>query len=90
MAKFVLWARGRYTRVIVDCPPVFPVSDVLLWGRHVNSTIFIAHYGRTRVPLIQTACARLRVGGVKILGGVINGAKVGTTSYADGRYAENY
>lgn len=90
MAKFVLWARGRYSRVIVDCPPVFPVSDVLLWGRHVNSTIFVAHYGRTRVPLIQTACARLRVGGVKILGGVINGAKIGTTSYADGRYAEHY
>ncbi|MDD5304533.1 MAG: polysaccharide biosynthesis tyrosine autokinase [Elusimicrobia bacterium] len=90
MAKFVLWARGRYSRVIVDCPPVFPVSDVLLWGRHVNSTIFIAHYGRTRVPLIQTACARLRVGGVRILGGVINGAKIGTTRYANGRYAEHY
>lgn len=90
MAKFVAWARARYSRVIVDCPPVFPVSDVLLWGRHVNSTIFIAHYGRTRVPLIQTACARLRVGGVKILGGVINGAKVGMTSYADGSYAEHY
>lgn len=90
LAKFILWARGRYHRVIVDCPPVFPVSDVLLWGRHVNSTIFIAHYNRTRVPLIQTACARLRVGGVKILGGVINGAKVGTTSYANGRYADHY
>jgi len=90
MAKFIAWARGRYSRVIVDCPPVFPVSDVLLWGRHVNSTIFIAHYGRTRVPLIQTACARLRVGGVKILGGVINGALVGTTRYADGRYVEHY
>lgn len=90
MAKFVAWARGRYTRVIVDCPPVFPVSDVLLWGRHVNSTIFVARYGHTKVPLIKTACARLRVGGVKILGGVINGARIGMTSYADGRYAEHY
>jgi len=90
MAKFIAWARGRYARVIVDCPPVFPVSDVLLWGRHVNSTIFVARYGRTRVPLIKTACARLRVGGVKILGGVINGARIGMTSYADGRYAEHY
>lgn len=90
MAKFIIWARGRYSHVIVDCPPVFPVSDVLLWGRHVNSTIFVAHYGRTRVPLIQTACARLRVGGVKILGGVINGAKIDTMRYADGRYADHY
>lgn len=90
MTKFILWARGRYSHVIVDCPPVFPVSDVLLWGRHVNSTIFVAHYGRTRVPLIQTACARLRVGGVKILGGVVNGARIATTRYADGRYAAHY
>jgi capsular exopolysaccharide synthesis family protein len=90
LAKFVAWARGRYTRVIVDCPPVFPVSDVLLWGRHVNSTLFVAHYGRTRVPLIQTACARLRVGGVRIVGGVINGAKIGTTRYADGCYSDLY
>jgi len=90
LVKFIHWARARYTRVIVDCPPVFPVSDVLLWGRHVSSTIFVARYGITRVPLIQTACARLRVGGVKIVGGVINGARVRTTSYADGSYSEQY
>jgi succinoglycan biosynthesis transport protein ExoP len=90
LARFVHWARSRYTRIIVDCPPVFPVSDVLLWGRHVNSTIFVARYGLTRVPLIQTACARLRVGGVRIIGGVINAARIRTTRYADGRYPEQY
>jgi capsular exopolysaccharide synthesis family protein len=90
MAKFISWARGRYNRVLIDCPPVFPVSDVLLWGRHVNTAIFVARYGHTRVPLIQTACARLRNGGALILGGVINAARLGTTRYADGRYTEMY
>ena len=90
LAKLVTWARAHYARVIVDCPPVFPVSDVLLWGRHVCSTIFVARSGHTRVPLIRTACARLRVGGVNILGGVINGSRIGTTRYGDGRYAELY
>jgi capsular exopolysaccharide synthesis family protein len=90
LEKLMAWARSRYTRVIVDCPPVFPVSDVLLWGRHVTSTIFIARSGHTRVPLIQTACARLRLGGVRIVGGVINGARTRTTRYADGRYADLY
>jgi len=90
LAKLLAWARGRYQRVIVDCPPVFPVSDVLLWGKHVNSTIFVARSGHTRVPLIKTACARLRLGGVKIVGGVINGARTRTTRYADGRYADFY
>jgi capsular exopolysaccharide synthesis family protein len=90
MAKFIAWARARYTRVIIDCPPVFPVSDVLLWGRHVPSAIFVSRSGFTRVPLIQTACARLRGGGVKILGGVVNGARMGTTRYADAQYFEQY
>ena len=90
LAHFVAWARGRYSRVIVDCPPVFPISDILLWGRHVKPAIFVTRFGRTRVPLILTACARLRGSGIKILGGVINGARLGTMSYADGRYYEQY
>ncbi|MDD5303987.1 MAG: CpsD/CapB family tyrosine-protein kinase, partial [Elusimicrobia bacterium] len=90
LAKFIHWARGRYSRVIVDCTPVFPISDILLWGRHVKPAIFVARFGRTRVPLIRTACGRLRGGGIKILGGVVNGARLGTMSYADGRYYEQY
>lgn len=90
LAKFVDWARGRYSRIIVDCTPVFPISDILLWGRHVKPAIFVARFGRTRVPLIRTACGRLRGGGIKILGGVVNGARLGTMSYADGRYYEQY
>jgi len=90
LARFVAWARGRYARVIVDCPPVFPISDIQLWGRHVKPAIFVTRFGRTRVPLIQTACARLRGSGIKILGGVINGARLGTMTYADGRYYEQY
>jgi Mrp family chromosome partitioning ATPase len=50
----------------------------------------VTRFGRTRVPLIRTACARLRIGGMKILGGVVNGARLGTMSYADGRYYEQY
>jgi capsular exopolysaccharide synthesis family protein len=90
LAKFINWARGRYSRVIVDCTPVFPISDILLWGRHVKPAIFVSRFGRTRVPLIRTACGRLRGGGIKILGGVVNGARLGTMSYADGRYYEQY
>jgi capsular exopolysaccharide synthesis family protein len=90
LAEFVAWARGRYDRVIVDCPPVFPVSDILLWGHHVKPVIFVTRFGRTRVPLIRTACARLRGNGARILGGVVNGARLGTMSYADGRYYEQY
>lgn len=88
LAELVAWARSRYDRVIVDCPPVFPVGDVLLWGRHVRPTILISRCGRTRVPLIQLACDRLRAGGVEVIGSVLNGAKPGALSYAYGRYLQ--
>jgi capsular exopolysaccharide synthesis family protein len=90
LAKFVAWARGRYAHVIVDCPPVFPISDTLIWVHHIKAIVFIARFGRTRVPLIRTACARLRANGARLLGGVINGARLGTMTYADGRYYEQY
>lgn len=90
LPQFMAWARANYARVVVDCPPVFPISDILLWGRHVKQAIFVCRFGRTRVPLIQTACARLRGSGIRILGGVVNGARQGTMTYADGRYYEQY
>lgn len=90
LSELVAWARKRYPRVIVDCPPVFPISDTMLWGRHVRQAIFVARFGRTRAPLIRTAIARLRTGGLKLLGGVVNGARQGTMSYQDGRYYEQY
>ncbi|HXT00441.1 MAG TPA: polysaccharide biosynthesis tyrosine autokinase [Elusimicrobiota bacterium] len=90
LAEFLVWARGRYARVIVDCPPVFPISDILIWSHHVKPVIFVSRFGRTRVPLIRTALARLRHKDSKILGGVINGARRGTMTYADGRYYEQY
>ena len=90
LGEFVAWAKTRYAHVIVDCPPVFPISDTLLWLHHVKTVIFVARFGRTRVPLIRTACARLRNNGARMLGGVINGARLGTMTYADGRYYEQY
>lgn len=90
LGDFVEWARGRYSRVIIDCPPVFPISDIMLWGRHVKHAVFVMRFGKTRVPLIRTATARLRGSGLRLLGGVINGARLGTMTYADGRYYEQY
>ncbi len=90
LARLVEWARERYDRVVVDCPPIFPVSDILLWGRHVRSSIVVSRAGRTRLPLVRMACARLRTGGIDILGGVINGSRLQTMSYADGHDFHKY
>lgn len=82
LGALVAWAREKYDRVIVDCTPMFPINDTLLWGRHIPSGVFIVRFGETRTPLIKTACQKLQTGGIKLLGVAVNAAKAGGLAYA--------
>lgn len=85
------WAGEEYDRVVVDCPPMFPISDALLWGKYINSCIFVSAFGKTRVPVIKTAAKRLLGAGIKVLGTVVNMSRFGGLSYSYyGSYQYNY
>ncbi|MDE2238194.1 MAG: polysaccharide biosynthesis tyrosine autokinase, partial [Elusimicrobia bacterium] len=86
LQALVVWARSNFDRVIIDCTPMFPINDTLLWGRHVNSAVFICRYGKTRIPLIIDACKKLTTGGIHILGVAVNSATTGGLSYSSGYY----
>ena len=91
LSAFLAWANENYDRVIVDCPPMFPISDALLWGKYINNCIFVAAFGKTRVPLIKTAVRRFSAAGIKVLGAVVNMSKFGGLSYSYyGYYQYNY
>lgn len=91
LGALITWARERYDRVVVDCTPMFPINDTLLWGRHIPSGVFVVRFGETRVPLIRTACQKLQTGGIKVLGVAVNAAKAGGLSYASyGYYYQQY
>lgn len=91
LAALIAWAKANYDRVIVDCTPMFPIHDTLLWGRHVNAAVFVVRYGSTRAPLVVKACQRLQEGGVKILGAVVNAARPGGLTYSSyGYYYQQY
>lgn len=91
LGALIAWAKTNYDRVIIDCTPMYPIHDTLLWGRHVSAAIFVVRYGRTRAPLVFKACQRLREGGVKILGAVVNAATPGGLTYSSyGYYYQQY
>ena len=91
LSAFLTWANENYDRVIVDCPPMFPISDALLWGKYINNCIFVSAFGKTRVPLIKTAVKRFAASGIKVLGAVVNMSKFGGLSYSYyGYYQYNY
>lgn len=91
LGALINWARERYDRVIIDCTPMFPINDTLLWGRHIPSVAFVVRFGVTRTPLIKTACQKLQTGGIKVLGVAVNAAKAGGLSYSSyGYYYQQY
>jgi capsular exopolysaccharide synthesis family protein len=91
LSAVLAWAEQNYDRVIVDCTPMFPINDTLLWGRHIKSAVFVAWYGKTRFPLTHKACERLKAAGVNIMGLTINAARPGGLSYAGyGYYYQQY
>jgi len=91
LAALIAWAQEHYDRVVVDCPPMFPISDTLLWAKHIPACMFIVKYGKTRVPLIKAATKRLLNADVKILGAAVNMARFGGLSYSYyGHYYHNY
>jgi capsular exopolysaccharide synthesis family protein len=91
VGALIAWAKSRFDRIVVDCTPMFPIHDTLLWGRHIPSVIFVVRYGKTRTQLIRKALQRLQSGAMKPLGVVINAARAGSLAYAAyGYYYQQY
>lgn len=91
LGALIAWAKTNYDRVIVDCTPMYPIHDTLLWSRHVGASVFVVRYGRVRAPLVLKACQRLKDSGVKILGVAVNAARPGGLTYSSyGYYYQQY
>lgn len=90
LADFVAWAQKHYDQVVVDCPAILPVSDTMLWGRHIPRAIFVIKYGKTNVKLAKIALDKLQKAGVKVLGGVIGAYQPQGLSYGKYGYYKSY
>ena len=62
----------RYDRIVVDGPPVGEFDDSLLLARHANSVVYVADCDDTTTVQIQNSLERLRHGGIRITGMVLN------------------
>ena len=83
-------ARTKYDRIIVDCPPLFGVSDPLILLPKVDGVILVAFYNRTHRRAITEASQKLIDSETPLLGAVINGVELGSHSYYYHRYGYNH
>jgi capsular exopolysaccharide synthesis family protein len=74
LGNIFLALQGGYDVVVVDSPPVLPVADSLLIGRHADVVLFSVLRGVSRLPSVYAAYERLALLNFPILGAVVAGA----------------
>ncbi len=76
--------RTEYQYIVVDAPPVLPVSDSLLLAKSVDAALISVLRNVSRSPQVRLATQRLAGGGVRVLGAVLSGVPSGGYHYGYG------
>jgi capsular exopolysaccharide synthesis family protein len=89
MADLLAELEARADIVVIDAPPVLPVTDAVALSTQVDAVVLVVRAGRTKRDAAGEAAGRLTAVGANLLGTVLNGAAKGdASSYGDDyRYA---
>jgi capsular exopolysaccharide synthesis family protein len=94
---FLEQVRGRFDRVIVDSPPIVPVTDGVVLSTLVDGTLLVVRAFKTSKDLARHALRALLDVGANIAGSVLNAVNLDKGEYKysqyyyyrrDGYYAE--
>jgi capsular exopolysaccharide synthesis family protein len=72
MLDLITEMRTKYDMVIIDTPPLLPVTDAAVVSAFVDGTVIVVRYGRTKKKLVEIAVDNLRAVDARILGAVFN------------------
>jgi capsular exopolysaccharide synthesis family protein len=74
--------RARFDRVVIDSPPVIPVTDGSILSTRVDGTVFVVRAFRTSKDLARRAVRMVRTVGGNIVGTVLNGVSMDRPGYS--------
>lgn len=90
MAELLERLRGEYDAVVIDTPPLLPVTDAAVLAKAVGGAIVVVGAGTVDRDELETALSALGTAGVRVLGVVVNRVPVrgpGAGAYDYGYYA---
>jgi len=89
MERFLAACRTKFDYILIDAPPVLPVTDACILGPMVDGVIMVVQAGRTQADAIKHAEARLNQARAKILGYVLTNVEYHVPNYLH-RYINKY
>lgn len=88
LEQFMQLLKTKFDRVILDSPPIIPVSDVLGLSTVVDGVIQVVQWGKVSRQVIKRATKILREVNARILGAVLNNIDVEKSEYS--YYSDQY
>ncbi len=87
MKQTLAQVASSYDFVLVDSPPILPVSDSIVLSTLADGVVVIVNSEKTAKQQIRVACARLKYARAKIFGIVLNKVNLQSPEY---KYYKNY
>jgi len=72
MEEMLAKLRTRYDVILIDAPPLLPVTDAALLAAQADGALLVVRYGKTTKDQLTLAVERLNSVDAKLLGTVIN------------------
>ena len=73
--------RSQYEFVLIDTPPVIPVTDAVITGTQVEGILLVIQAGRTQRGMVRRSTELLNQAHAKILGHVLTGIEYFVPEY---------
>lgn len=86
MQEILQEAKEKYDYVLVDVPPIMPVTDALVVGRIVDGVLLVMDSGEVKVEMARDVKTQLVNAGANILGVVLNKVRSEHHGYGYGYY----
>ena len=94
MVNVLLVLRNHFDRIIIDTPPVLPISDALVVSRQADSVVFVTKAEATSIKHIRQALDMLLRANARVSGIVVNQLDTQKakkySNYGYGGYYEEY
>jgi len=90
--EFLNACRERYQYILIDSPPVLVAADSAVISTFADGTLYVVRANRTHSEAVLTGKRRLADVGAKLIGGILNGARLelerGYRYYYSSRYEQ--
>jgi tyrosine-protein kinase Etk/Wzc len=90
MRELLTRLQNDYDFILLDSPPVLPVTDASILSTEVGGVILVVRAGVTRPEMIEEARDRLEKVGARVIGVVMNGLDMKRHYGKYGHYAYSY